>query len=172
MDVKRVPAMGVTSRQARLYTVCVTWITEPAGCLTGTAIEGNRRNGNGCRRVGGRKGKQFGQRPGPHCLLSRTPFLGKQQRAAKLAASLASAPPASSPPDADAPPRLGLWVPGAECAGSTPYERLTLQLHHDRRWRQEVSLGKRVGLYRMRGDLGSGNFSNVKMAVHQLTSGR
>ncbi|XP_052119712.1 uncharacterized protein LOC127748808 isoform X2 [Frankliniella occidentalis] len=61
---------------------------------------------------------------------------------------------------------------GAECGGSTPYERLTLQLHHDRRWRQEVSLGKRVGLYRMRGDLGAGNFSNVKMAVHQLTSGK
>lgn len=61
---------------------------------------------------------------------------------------------------------------GAECGGSTPYERLTLQLHHDRRWRQEVSLGKRVGLYRMRGDLGAGNFSNVKMAVHQLTSER
>ncbi|XP_052119711.1 uncharacterized protein LOC127748808 isoform X1 [Frankliniella occidentalis] len=63
-------------------------------------------------------------------------------------------------------------VGGAECGGSTPYERLTLQLHHDRRWRQEVSLGKRVGLYRMRGDLGAGNFSNVKMAVHQLTSGK
>ncbi|KAK3918781.1 Serine/threonine-protein kinase NIM1 [Frankliniella fusca] len=61
---------------------------------------------------------------------------------------------------------------GTECGGSTPYERLTLQLHHDRRWRQEVSLGKRVGLYRMRGDLGSGNFSTVKMAVHQLTSER
>lgn len=61
---------------------------------------------------------------------------------------------------------------GAECGGSTPYERLTLQLHHDRRWRQEVSLGKRVGLYRMRGDLGSGNFSTVKMAAHQLTSER
>ncbi|XP_034255730.1 serine/threonine-protein kinase NIM1-like isoform X2 [Thrips palmi] len=61
---------------------------------------------------------------------------------------------------------------GAECGGSTPYERLTLQLHHDRRWRQEVSLGKRVGLYRLRGDLGAGNFSTVKMAVHQLTSER
>lgn len=35
-----------------------------------------------------------------------------------------------------------------------------------------MSLGKRVSLYRLRGDLGSGNFSTVKMAVHQLTSGR
>ncbi|XP_069693850.1 serine/threonine-protein kinase NIM1 [Periplaneta americana] len=54
----------------------------------------------------------------------------------------------------------------------TPYQRLLHSLHHDQRWLTEVNLGKRVGFYRFRGDLGSGNFSQVKMAVHQLTKER
>jgi len=53
-----------------------------------------------------------------------------------------------------------------------PYERLLHGLHHDERWLKEVTLGKRVGFYRFRGDLGSGNFSQVKLANHQLTKGQ
>ncbi|XP_021926277.1 serine/threonine-protein kinase NIM1-like isoform X2 [Zootermopsis nevadensis] len=54
----------------------------------------------------------------------------------------------------------------------TPYQRLLHSLHHDQRWLTEVSLGKRVGFYRFQGELGSGNFSQVKMAIHQLTKER
>lgn len=54
----------------------------------------------------------------------------------------------------------------------SPYERLLHGLHHDERWLKEVTLGKRVGFYRFRGDLGSGNFSQVKLANHQLTKGQ
>ncbi|XP_059491205.1 serine/threonine-protein kinase NIM1-like [Neocloeon triangulifer] len=53
-----------------------------------------------------------------------------------------------------------------------PYERLLHGLHHDERWLKEVTLGKRVGFYRFRGELGSGNFSQVKLAHHQLTKER
>jgi serine/threonine-protein kinase NIM1 len=60
---------------------------------------------------------------------------------------------------------------GSNSAG-TPYQRLLHSLHHDQQWLTEVNLGKRVGLYRFRGELGSGNFSQVKMAVHQLTKGK
>lgn len=35
----------------------------------------------------------------------------------------------------------------------------------------QVALGRRVGLYRFCGDIGRGNFSRVKLAVHQLTRG-
>jgi serine/threonine-protein kinase NIM1 len=54
----------------------------------------------------------------------------------------------------------------------TPYQQLLHSLHHDQRWLTEVNLGKRVGFYRFRGELGSGNFSQVKMAIHQLTKGK
>uniref|UniRef100_A0A8D8F3Q0 non-specific serine/threonine protein kinase n=1 Tax=Culex pipiens TaxID=7175 RepID=A0A8D8F3Q0_CULPI len=33
----------------------------------------------------------------------------------------------------------------------------------------QVALGRRIGLYRFCGDIGRGNFSRVKLAVHQLT---
>lgn len=32
-----------------------------------------------------------------------------------------------------------------------------------------MALGRRVGLYRFCGDIGRGNFSKVKLAIHQLT---
>lgn len=35
----------------------------------------------------------------------------------------------------------------------------------------QVALGRRVGMYRFCGDIGQGNFSRVKLAVHQLTRG-
>lgn len=37
--------------------------------------------------------------------------------------------------------------------------------------RQDIALGKRVGLYRIRNQLGSGNFAKVKLATHLLTKG-
>lgn len=36
----------------------------------------------------------------------------------------------------------------------------------------QVTIGRRIGLYRFCGDIGRGNFSKVKLAVHQLTRGR
>ncbi|XP_069798575.1 serine/threonine-protein kinase NIM1-like [Narcine bancroftii] len=51
----------------------------------------------------------------------------------------------------------------------TPLERLTRQLSHDEQTIQEVTLGKRVGFYRLRGQIGTGNFSQVKLAIHSLT---
>lgn len=35
----------------------------------------------------------------------------------------------------------------------------------------QVTIGRRIGLYRFCGDIGRGNFSKVKLAVHQLTRG-
>ena len=53
----------------------------------------------------------------------------------------------------------------------SPYSRLINQLRNDERLMKELTLGKRVGLYRFYGDLGTGNFSQVKLGVHQLTNG-
>lgn len=53
----------------------------------------------------------------------------------------------------------------------TPYERLGRDLIEDERCAKELSLGKRIGFYRFRGDLGSGNFAQVKLAIHCLAKG-
>lgn len=54
---------------------------------------------------------------------------------------------------------------------ATPYEKL-LQAVHDPKFSHEVALEKRVGLYKFCGDIGRGNFSRVKKAVHLLTKGK
>ncbi|CAG0912880.1 unnamed protein product [Notodromas monacha] len=51
----------------------------------------------------------------------------------------------------------------------TPYEKIVYDCNHDEKWAKEVTLGKRVSFYRFKSDIGSGNFSQVKSAVHQLT---
>lgn len=53
----------------------------------------------------------------------------------------------------------------------TAYERLSQDLSNDPKVMKEITLGKRIGLYRIRGELGSGNFSQVKMGIHALTKG-
>ncbi|XP_071522839.1 serine/threonine-protein kinase NIM1-like [Panulirus ornatus] len=58
---------------------------------------------------------------------------------------------------------------GGDDEERTPYERVLYGLHHDQRWLKEVTLGRRVGFYRFRGELGQGNFSTVRLAFHQLT---
>ncbi len=54
----------------------------------------------------------------------------------------------------------------------TAYEKLTTELNNDARVLKEITLGKRIAFYRIRGELGSGNFSQVKMGIHALTKGK
>ncbi|KAE8636392.1 hypothetical protein XENTR_v10002971 [Xenopus tropicalis] len=51
----------------------------------------------------------------------------------------------------------------------TPFEKLTQDMSRDEKTVKELTLGKRIGLYRMRGEIGSGNFSQVKLGIHVLT---
>ena len=53
----------------------------------------------------------------------------------------------------------------------TPYERVKHDLETDPRVVQELALGKRVGFYKLKGQLGTGNFSRVKLGHHLLTNG-
>ncbi|OQR70915.1 hypothetical protein BIW11_04071 [Tropilaelaps mercedesae] len=54
----------------------------------------------------------------------------------------------------------------------TPYAKLIRDQKCDPEWQQQIALGKRIGLYRMSGDLGTGNFAQVKAATHCLTKER
>ena len=53
----------------------------------------------------------------------------------------------------------------------SPYERMVHLIRWDQQVKSELALGKRVGFYVLKGELGSGNFSRVKAAVHTLTKG-
>ncbi|XP_046400165.1 serine/threonine-protein kinase NIM1 isoform X3 [Ischnura elegans] len=79
---------------------------------------------------------------------------------------------ASSGSDSQQKPRSGGALHAGWPRGSTPLERLQWSLQHDEKWRSEVNLGRRIGLYRIKGELGAGNFSQVKMGIHQLTGER
>ncbi|CAI4226547.1 unnamed protein product [Auanema sp. JU1783] len=49
------------------------------------------------------------------------------------------------------------------------YDRTLHMLANDVMYQKEVALGKRIGFYRLGKELGSGNFSKVKLGVHVLT---
>ncbi|GFN96706.1 serine/threonine-protein kinase nim1 [Plakobranchus ocellatus] len=51
----------------------------------------------------------------------------------------------------------------------TPYERLSSDLANDPRIMKEITLGRRIAFYRIRGEIGTGNFSQVKLGIHVLT---
>ncbi|XP_053557229.1 serine/threonine-protein kinase NIM1 [Bombina bombina] len=51
----------------------------------------------------------------------------------------------------------------------TPFEKLTQDMSRDEKTVKEITLGKRIGFYRLRGEIGSGNFSQVKLGIHMLT---
>ena len=53
----------------------------------------------------------------------------------------------------------------------SPYEQQLHQLEHDPRTHKELMLGKRVRFYQIKGTLGTGNFSKVRLGVHLLTKG-
>ncbi|CAG9798671.1 unnamed protein product [Chironomus riparius] len=55
----------------------------------------------------------------------------------------------------------------AKSIDATPYEKV-LSIVHDPKYMHEIGLS-RIGLYKFCGDIGKGNFSRVKKAVHLLT---
>ncbi|KAF1402832.1 Serine/threonine-protein kinase NIM1, partial [Spheniscus humboldti] len=64
-----------------------------------------------------------------------------------------------------------------ECCGDgegrqnrlTPFEKLMQDMSQNEKVVKELTLGKRIGFYRVRGEIGSGNFSQVKLGIHSLT---
>ncbi|XP_053333972.1 LOW QUALITY PROTEIN: serine/threonine-protein kinase NIM1 [Clarias gariepinus] len=51
----------------------------------------------------------------------------------------------------------------------TPLQKLMLDMCHNEKTIKELNVGKRVGFYKVCGDIGCGNFSKVKLAFHALT---
>ncbi|XP_061208157.1 serine/threonine-protein kinase NIM1 [Neopsephotus bourkii] len=50
----------------------------------------------------------------------------------------------------------------------TPFEKLMHDMSQNEKVVKELTLGKRIGFYRVRGEIGSGSFSQVKIGIHSL----
>lgn len=53
----------------------------------------------------------------------------------------------------------------------TAFEKACYDLMHSERVMNDRMVGRRVGLYQLRGVIGSGNFSQVRFGIHDLTKG-
>ncbi|NXN10834.1 NIM1 kinase, partial [Indicator maculatus] len=51
----------------------------------------------------------------------------------------------------------------------SPFEKLMQDMSQNEKVVKELTLGKRIGFYRVKGEIGSGNFSQVKLGIHSLT---
>uniref|UniRef100_A0A672ZJN8 NIM1 serine/threonine protein kinase n=1 Tax=Sphaeramia orbicularis TaxID=375764 RepID=A0A672ZJN8_9TELE len=60
---------------------------------------------------------------------------------------------------------------GATIRRLTPLEKLNLDMCQDERVVRELTVGRRIGFYKIRGEIGCGNFSHVKLGIHALTKG-
>ncbi len=60
-------------------------------------------------------------------------------------------------------------------SGQTPkptaFEKLIDNLRNNPEYRKEMSLNKLIGFYRIGSEVGTGNFSQVKLGLHLLTRG-
>lgn len=68
--------------------------------------------------------------------------------------------------------RPAMTQPQATVKRKSLYDRLTYDMQNDHKVNQEVRMGKRVGYYKLKGQLGTGNFAKVKLGVHLLTTGK
>lgn len=54
----------------------------------------------------------------------------------------------------------------------TPFERVLYDMNHDQRVVNDLILGRRISFYELRGEIGCGNFSHVRLGIHALTKGK
>lgn len=54
----------------------------------------------------------------------------------------------------------------------TVFGKACYDLSHSERVMNDLAFGRRVGFYELRGEIGSGNFSQVKFGIHDLTKGK
>ncbi|XP_056133877.1 serine/threonine-protein kinase NIM1 [Lampris incognitus] len=60
----------------------------------------------------------------------------------------------------------------AEKMSGSPFERVLYNMTHNERVVNDLMLGRQIGFYELRGEIGEGNFSHVRLGVHVLTKER
>ncbi|XP_049575207.1 serine/threonine-protein kinase NIM1 isoform X1 [Syngnathus scovelli] len=91
----------------------------------------------------------------------------KMEKTGTASTSTASAV-ASTAAAKGSPPQLS----EAERIRLTPFERVVYDMVHNERMVNDLILGRRVGFYELRGEIGQGNFSSVRLGIHALTKER
>lgn len=61
--------------------------------------------------------------------------------------------------------------PRKNILGRSIYEQFVWSLDNDPKWQAQKNQTRAIGYYKLYGELGSGNFSKVKLGVHMLTRG-
>uniref|UniRef100_A0A3Q3EMK4 non-specific serine/threonine protein kinase n=1 Tax=Labrus bergylta TaxID=56723 RepID=A0A3Q3EMK4_9LABR len=60
----------------------------------------------------------------------------------------------------------------AEKRRLSAFERVVYDMAHNEKTVNDLMLGRRVGFYELRGEIGQGNFSTVRLGIHDLTKGK
>lgn len=60
---------------------------------------------------------------------------------------------------------------GGEATQCTAFGKALYDLTHSEKVMNDLTCGRRVGFYKLRGEIGSGNFSQVRLGIHDLTKG-
>lgn len=69
------------------------------------------------------------------------------------------------------PSRTNGSTGGATPATKSPFERLVDNLRNNPEYKQEMALNRLIGFYRIGSEIGTGNFSQVRLGLHLLTRG-
>ncbi|CAM4732820.1 unnamed protein product [Leuciscus chuanchicus] len=80
--------------------------------------------------------------------------------------------PAAQPAQTEPEKRKVPLLTPEQRAKQTAFERVLYDMSHNDRIIDDVMLGRRIAFYELRGEIGTGNFSQVKLAVHALTKER
>ncbi|XP_028833610.1 serine/threonine-protein kinase NIM1-like [Denticeps clupeoides] len=62
--------------------------------------------------------------------------------------------------------------PPAAGQAQTPFEKAIRDLSHEKKVVEDLTFGRRVAFYELRGEIGCGNFSQVKLGIHDVTKER
>nr|XP_040040583.1 serine/threonine-protein kinase NIM1 [Gasterosteus aculeatus aculeatus] len=75
-------------------------------------------------------------------------------------------------PTASARPSAVPKLTEAERMRQSPFDSVVYDMAHSERIVNDLMLGRRVGFYELRGEIGQGNFSTVRLGIHALTKER
>lgn len=75
-------------------------------------------------------------------------------------------------PTASARPSAVPKLTEAERMRQSPFDSVVYDMAHSERIVNDLMLGRRVGFYELRGEIGQGNFSTVRLGIHALTKGQ
>ncbi|KAJ8408287.1 hypothetical protein AAFF_G00257010 [Aldrovandia affinis] len=62
--------------------------------------------------------------------------------------------------------------PEEQLVKRSPFEKVIHDMTHNERVVSDIMLGRQVALYELRGEIGTGNFSQVRLGIHTLTKER